>query len=143
MEEKNLLGFLAENAIKPENKKYVASDRFLDSDKKPLEWELRVLSNDEADEILKRCKKKELTPNRQDFKIVTDTDKFITELMCATIVHPNLNAEALQDSYGAVGAADLLKKMLTPGEFNDLSFVVQEVNGYKLGMDDKIKQAKN
>lgn len=143
MEEKSLIGFLVENAIKAENVKYPASERFLDHDKKPLEWELRVLTNDESDEILKRCKKKELTPNKQDFKIVTDNDKFITELMCACVVYPNLNDVVLQESYGAVGADDVLKKMLTPGEFNDLSFAVQEANGYKLGMGDKIKQAKN
>lgn len=141
--ENNLQAFMAENAIPAENVKYPASPRFLDKDNKPLEWELRVLTNDETDEILQSCKKKEFTPGTRDYKIVTDSDKFAVDLVCASVVYPNLNDAVLQNSYHAIGAADLVKKMLTPGEFNDLSYAVQEANGFKVGMADKIKKAKN
>lgn len=141
--EENLQSFLAENAILSENVKYVASRRFVNKERKPIEWELRVMTNDESDEILKGCKKKEFIPGTRDYKTVTDHEKFAAELACACVVYPNLNSEALQNSYGAVGAVDLLKKMLTPGEFTDLLYTVQETNGYKVGMADKIKKAKN
>lgn len=141
--EENLQSFLADHAIKAENVKYVASQRFVDKERKPIEWELRVLSNDESDQILKECKKKEFVPGTRDFKVVTDNEKFATELVCASVVYPDLNNAVLQDSYNAVGAADVLKKMLTPGEFTDLLYTVQEVNGFKVGMADKIKKAKN
>lgn len=141
--DENLQSFLAENAIKAENVKYQTSKRFIDKDKKPAEWELRVLTNDESDEIMKNCKKKEFIPGTKDYKTVTDNEKFAAELACACVVHPNLNKEVLQKSYGAVGAVDLLKKMLTPGEFMDLVYAVQEANGFKIGMADKIKKAKN
>ncbi|HBF4730834.1 TPA: phage portal protein, partial [Clostridioides difficile] len=36
----NLSAFLAQNAIKVDNIKYVASNRFLDKEGKPVEWEL-------------------------------------------------------------------------------------------------------
>ncbi|HBG2624315.1 phage portal protein, partial [Clostridioides difficile] len=49
----NLSAFLAQNAIKVDNVKYIASNRFLDEDNKPVEWELRVLSSEE-DEALRR-----------------------------------------------------------------------------------------
>ena len=49
--------FMADNAIKAENKKYVASRRFIGEDKKPVEWELRVVPNDEVEQITKSCQK--------------------------------------------------------------------------------------
>lgn len=144
MEEKeNLQSFLAENAIKAENVKSVMSQRFVDKDRKPIEWEFRVLTNDESDAILQTCKKKDFIPGTRDYKTVTDHERFAAELACACTVHPNLDSAVLQSSYGAVGAVDVLKKMLTPGEYADLVYTVQEVNGFKLGMADKIKKAKN
>ena len=56
---------------------------------------------------------------------------------------PNLDDAALQDSYGAVGAQDLIQKMLTPGEYADLANMVQQVCGFEVGMDDKMKRVKN
>lgn len=141
--EENLQSFLAENAIKAGNVKYVASQRFLDKDRNPVEWELRVLTNEEADAIMKSCKKKEFVPGSREFKIVADHEQFAAELAGASVVYPNLNSAQLQDSYHAVGAVDLLKKMLTLGEFTDLIYTVHEVNGFKFGMEDKIKKAKN
>lgn len=141
--EENLQSFLAENAIKAENVKYVASERFLDKEHKPIEWELRVLTSEESDAIMKSCKKKEFVPGSREFKVVTDSEQFAAELAGASVVYPNLNSVQLQDSYHAVGAVDLLKKMLTLGEFTNLVYTVHEVNGFKLGMEDKIKKAKN
>lgn len=141
--EENLQSFLAENAIKAENVKYVASQRFLGKDRKPIEWELRVLTSDESDQILKSCKKKVFAPGSREAQIVTDGEKYLAELACASIVYPNLNSAVLQESYGTVGAAATLQKMLTPGEYADLMLTVQQAQGYELGMDNKIKKAKN
>lgn len=141
--EENLQGFLAENAIKSENVKYVASERFVDKDKQPIKWELRVLTSDEDDAIKQSCKKKEFTPGSREAKIVIDNEKYAAELICACVVYPNLNNAKLQLSYHAAGAVELVQKMLTPGEYADLYLMVSEVNGFKVGMADKIKQAKN
>ena len=41
----NLSAFLAENAVKPMNVKYVASERMIDPETgKPAEWEIRCLT---------------------------------------------------------------------------------------------------
>jgi hypothetical protein len=138
-----LNAFLAENAIKAEDVAYAASSRFLGKDRKPAVWKLRVLTSEENDVIIKHCKKKEFVPGTRDVKISTDNEKYVTELVCASVVFPNLNAETLQDSYGAVGAAELIHKMLTPGEFTDLASAVQEACGFEVGMKDKIDRAKN
>lgn len=40
----NLTAFLAQNAVTVENTKVVVSKRFLDENKKPIEWEVRALN---------------------------------------------------------------------------------------------------
>lgn len=143
MENDTLKAFLAENAIKPAEVAYAASPRFLNKDRKAAEWKLRVMTSEECDNILRECKKKEFVPGTREVKITTDQEKFVTELTTACVTHPNLNNAELQNSYGAVGAADLIHKMLTPGEFSDLANTVQQANGFDVGMKDKIKRAKN
>ncbi|CUH95876.1 hypothetical protein P22_1962 [Propionispora sp. 2/2-37] len=140
----NLVAFLAENAIKAENIKYVASKRFRDANKNSIEWEIRVLTSEEDEAIKKTCKRKVFVPGTRDAKIEFDNEKYAEELIVACVVYPNLNDAALQDSYGVVGAVQLIHKMLTPGEYTDLYLMVSQANGFEVGMDDKkIKQAKN
>lgn len=142
--ENNLKAFLAENAIKAENIKYVASKRFVDENKKPIEWEIRVLTSEEDETIRKACKRKVFTPGTREAKIELDADKYAEELICACVVYPNLNNAELQESYGVVGAAPLIRKMLTPGEYTDLYLMVSQANGFDVGVDEeKIKRAKN
>jgi hypothetical protein len=143
MAEDNLQAFLAENAIKAENVKYVASKRFLGADKTPLDWEIRVLTSDENESLQNSCKKKEFIPGSRQTATSLDQDKYATALICECVVYPNLNSAQLQESYGVVGAEELVKKMLTPGEYTDLYMAVTQANGFQVGMDEKIKQAKN
>jgi hypothetical protein len=143
MGEDNLQAFLAENAIKAENVKYAASKRFLDVEKKPLEWEIRVLTHDEDEAIRNNCKKKSFRPGTRETVTELDQEKYATALICDCVVYPNLNHAQLQESYGVVGAEALIQKMLTPGEYTDLYMAVTQANGFQVGMDEKIKQAKN
>lgn len=56
---------------------------------------------------------------------------------------PNLNSAELQDSYGVKGAERLLKRMLTPGEYYAYLEEIQRVNGFDIGLVDKVEDAKN
>lgn len=134
--------FMAENAIKAENKQYVASERFV-SDGTPVPWELQVVSNDVIDRINKNCRRKEFNRKTGANEYRTDTDLFNAQLVCASVVYPNLNDSSLQTSYNVVGAEALVKTMLTPGEYADLVAAVVEVCGFQTDMNDKIKEAKN
>ena len=135
--------FMAGNAIKAENNKYVASQRFIDENNQPVEWELRVVPNDEVEQITKSCRKKEFNRATRETTYTTDPNKFNLALVCASVVYPPLNNAELQDSYKVVGAEELVKTMLTPGELSDLVSAVSEVCGYQTDMADKIKTAKN
>lgn len=143
MAEDNLQAFLVENAIKAENVKYVASKRFLNDKKEPMDWELKVLTSDENEALQNSCKKKEFVPGSRQTSTSMDQDKYAVTLICECVVYPNLNSAQLQESYGVVGAEALVKKMLTPGEYTDLYMAVTQANGFQVGMDEKIKQAKN
>lgn len=143
MADMDIKSFFAENVIKPQEREYVASQRFKDKDGNPIPWKLKVIPNKEFEELLSSCRKKEFIPKTRQYELHTDSDKLNAELVCASVVFPNLNDESLQKSYGTIGAEMTVKAMLTPGEYTDLVNAVTEACGFQAGMSDKIKIAKN
>lgn len=136
-----LSAFLAQNAIKVENEKHVISERFIDEDGNPMKWEIRALTEAENKELKKACTKK-----IKDKGIVTtnmDYDEYLAKLIVASVVFPNLRDKELQESYGVVGAENLIRTMLTSGEYAELLEVVQRVNGFDVGMEELVEEAKN
>ncbi len=138
----DLKSFFAENAIKADNVKYVASQRFTEKDK-PIEWELQVVSNDDIEKMRKSCTRSKFNPKTKEYNTSFDSAQFNNAMVCASVVFPDLNDAALQDSYGVIGAEELIRKMLTPGEYTDLIAAVSETCGFQSDMADKIKTAKN
>jgi hypothetical protein len=136
--------FLAQNKIKHENVKYVASKDFVDKQGKPLEWELKRIDSDTDESIRRSCMRQiKVVGKANQFRSEMDTTSYITKLTVATIVFPDLNNKELQDSYGVMGADALIKKMLAPGEYADLCAKVSEVNGFDTDMNDMVEEAKN
>ena len=135
--------FMAGNAIKDENVKYVASKRFVKNNK-PIEWEIQAIDSDKDEAIRKECTKRvPIVGKRGQYNQETDTDKYIGKLCVASTVYPNLNDTELQDSYGVKGADALLKKMLKAGEYTEYKAKVMEVNGYDMSMEELVDEAKN
>ena len=134
--------FLKENALEIEPVGYVASKRFV-KDGKPVEWKLKPVSNEFMDKLSTKCIKHVPIKGTRDVKKEFDNVKFMEELALATVIYPNLNDASLQDSYGVLGAADLVRAMLTPGEWSDLQFACSEANDYQSGMEDKLVKANN
>ncbi len=140
----SLSAFLAENAQTVENVKYAASKRFLDENGQPELWEIRAISGS-ADEKLRRdCVRNIPIPGRRgQFQRETDMDKYLGKLAVTCTVYPNLNDEALQESYHVMGAEQLLKTMLTSGEYADYVIKVQEVCGFNISLQDEVDEVKN
>lgn len=138
----NLKAFMAESAIQYKEVDYVASERFIDEKNNPIPWKLRILTETELSKLKAQCKKRVTNPKTQQSYIETDSSKLADLMIENSVIYPNLNNAQLQDSYGAVGAIDLAKKMLIPGEYNDLILAVNEANGFNSGMAEKIKRAK-
>ena len=141
--EDNLQAFLLENVIKADEIEYVASKRFVGADKQPVPWKIAPITSDENEAIAARCKRKTIVPGTREVNVTVDSEQYAAELIVACVKFPNLNSEQLQTSYGAIGAAALVKKMLTPGEYQDLFNAVLEANNFEVGMDETVMKAKN
>ena len=146
--------FMAGNVIKDETIKYVASKRIgkpvLDKKGEPTgeiipeEWELKAIDSELDEAIRKECTKRVPIPGKRgQFNMETDMDKYLAKLCVACTIYPNLNDAELQDSYGVKSADSLLKKMLKSGEYTEYKAKVMEINGYDVGMDELVEEAKN
>ena len=140
----NLTAFLAQNAKKINNVKYVASDRFVNPETgEPMEWEICCITAAENAAIRKSCMRTIQVPGRrgqytQDY----DANSYLAKIAVRCTVFPNLNDAELQQSYGAMGAEQLITTMLTPAEFEDYTAKVMEVNGFQ-NSDEMVDDAKN
>ena len=140
----SLSAFLAENAEKIENVKFVPSTRFKGEDGKPVPWEIKPITGNEDEAIRKACMKRVPVPGkRNQYQQETDYNMYLGKLAVACIVFPNLNDQELQDSYKVMGADALLKTMLTPGEYADLLTKIQEVCGFETTLQEDVEAAKN
>ena len=134
--------FLQQNALETENIKFPVSNRFLDENKKPIDWEIKAVTSDEDARIRKAYTKKVTGKGgvvTQNF----DAEEYLAALAARCVVYPNLNNAELQNSYGVMSAEQLVKKMLKPGEYQTLMQKVQEVNGYDVGINELVEEAKN
>ena len=139
----NLSCFLAPNVEKRANIKVVVSDRFKDENGKPVEWEIRSISADEDETLRKTCTRKVPVAGKknqytQDF----DANAYLCKLAAKAIVFPDLNDAALQNSYGVMGAEQLLKIMLYKDEFDKLTeYLVNASDTEDIG--ELVEEAKN
>ena len=140
----SLSSFLKQNALQSENIKYVASKRFVDEKNNPIEWEIKAISSQEDEALRKSSTKKvPVVGKRGQFTQETDYNKYVGLLATACTVFPNLHDVELQNSYGVMGADELLKTMLLPGEYADYLGKVQEICGFDQSQQDLVDEAKN
>lgn len=149
-----LTSFLKKNAIQVENEKVVVSKRFVEPvlDKngkdtgktKPVEWEIKPIDT-ALDEIIRNeCTKKvPINGRRGQYNRELDADKYMARLCVACTVFPNLNSAELQDDYGVKSGEELIKALLTSGEYIEFKAKIMEINGFNLSTEELIDEAKN
>lgn len=140
----NLSAFLSQNVIKIDNERHVVSNRFIGENNEPVKWEIQAITSQEDELLRKSCTKRVPIPGKKNqFTAETDFNKYIGLLAVKCTVYPNLNDATLQDSYGVMGADELLKTMLLPGEYADYLALVQKINGFEQSFEEKVEEAKN
>ncbi len=141
----NLTAFLSQNAIKAETEEHIVSKRFINPEtKQPIPWQIGAISSDEDEALRKQHTKRLPVPGKKNmFTPTTDYDAYLASLAVKCTIYPNLNDQDVQTSYGVMGAEMLLKKMLLPGEYAEFLKVVQNANGFDVGMDEAVEEAKN
>ena len=139
---KNLQGFL--RPIQEQNKKIVVSKRFLDETGKPIEWEVRVLTAEEECAIRKGCMVNvPIVGKKGQYQRELDTNIYTNKIAAACTVYPNLSNAELQNAYGVMGEENLLKRMLTSGEYIAYLDKIQDINGFHETLEELVQEAKN
>jgi hypothetical protein len=131
MENKSLSAFL--NPVAIENEEVAISKRFKDESGNPVLWELRAIMSEENDTLMKKNSKRDKKTKQEMF----DRNGYINDLVASAVVFPDLKNAELQKAYGVMGEVPLLNKMLTLGEFTDLSMAVQALSGLNEDEDEK------
>ena len=67
----------------------------------------------------------------------TDID---IHILLAGVTEPNLKSSELMAHYGAATPVDMIKKMLLPGEIEDLSRQIEKLSGYRSVTIEQIKK---
>ena len=142
---RSLSAFMADAVEKVENVLYPASTRIKDPETgEPMMWEICAISASENAQIRKSCMKTIPAPGgrKGQFTQEFDGNAYQAKIAVRCTVFPDLNDAALQDSYKAMGTEKLITTMLTPGEFEDYSAKVLEVNGFQ-NVQEMVDEAKN
>ena len=141
----DLSRFLKKNKKTKANLKIAATTSFLDDNGKPLLWEIRPLTTKEDNALRDACTVEvPVTGKPGMFRPRFDGNKYLVKMAAACIVSPNLNDKELQNSYGVMGAEQLIVEMIdNPGEFNAFMDKIQEFHGFKQIFQDKVEEAKN
>ena len=135
--------FMAQNVEKVENKKVVVSHRFKDENGKPIEWEIRAITSDENNDLMRRATVNvPVQGQRGAMTREMDRQKYVAMMVATSVVFPDLRDAELQDSYGAKTPEELLGKMLYLGEYAELASAVTELSQLD-DLDAEVTEAKN
>lgn len=140
----NFKMFMKGNKKKKENQKYAPTVSLTDENGKPLEWEFRHITSKENEDLRDECTTEvPVTGKYGRYRDKFNASAYVTKLIAASTVVPDLNDAELQNSYGVMCAEDLLMEMVDdPGEYTDLAAYVQKLQGFKTLQED-VEEAKN
>nr|DAP88902.1 MAG TPA: tail assembly chaperone protein [Caudoviricetes sp.] len=140
---RDLSAFLAQNVKRVENVLFPATNRIVDEKGNPIPWEICCITATENAKIRKSCMSTvPVVGKRGQYTQEFNPQLYLAKVCVRTTVFPNLQDTELQDSYGVMSAEELITTMLTPGEFEDYSTKVMQVNGFDNDKD-LVDEAKN
>ena len=135
--------FMKANKIKKANGFYAATSSLCDENGQPLLWEFRHISSREVEEI-REDSMGDLSLDKGVAMPKMKMGKYVSRLIAAAVVFPDLQDTELQNSYGVITPEDLLLAMVDdPGEYNCLGAWVQKFLGLTATFEDKVGEAKN
>lgn len=120
--------FFAAEAARPEVQ-VVVSERFRGEDGQALAWRLQPVTAEDMQRLW--------AAGNAD-----GGSGLVLRLLARAVVYPDLQDAALQDSYGVLGAEELLLRMLSPGEYRVLLAAFEKQN-LRPEMPELVRDAKN
>lgn len=137
--------FMKANKAQKANRKYAPTKSLTDENGKPLEWEFRHITAKENEDLREKCTVDVQVKGKPNlFRPRLNTSKYLTEMICESVIYPDLYDAELQDSYNVKTPHELLFAMVDdPGEYQDLCVFIQEFQGFTETLDEKVEAAKN
>ena len=87
----NFSRFMKKNKIVKENTTFPATKSLVDENGKPLEWTIRPLTTKENDDIRDECMIDVPVKGKPNvYRPKLNTSKYISKMLCACIVEPNM-----------------------------------------------------
>ncbi|MBQ3180900.1 MAG: phage portal protein [Firmicutes bacterium] len=123
-----LESFFAAETARPEVQ-VVVSERFRGEDGQALAWRLQPVTAEDMQRLW--------AAGNAD-----GGSGLVLRLLARAVVYPDLQDAALQDSYGVLGAEELLLRMLSPGEYGVLLAAFEKQN-LRPEMPELVRDAKN
>lgn len=118
----------------------IVSDRFKDENGKLQPFVIQAIGQDE-NERLSNMSRVEKTVSGMPVKVLDDA-AYTRRLMKACVKEPDLSDSELCKYYGTMDPEEVLGKMLSIGEYQELSQEIMAINGLK-GRQEKMELAKN
>ncbi|RXZ84702.1 phage portal protein [Paenibacillaceae bacterium] len=138
----SLQAFFAQNVQSELTEEFVVSERFKEDNGASIKWELKTLTESE-NEMIRKSATRSVKGKNGARSTETNPEDYVAKLAVASVVYPDLQSADLQQSYGVMGADNLLKKMLLSGEYANLLAKVQELNGFDRDINDMAEEVKN
>lgn len=137
--------FMKQNKAIKQNGFYAVSESLTDENGKPLEWEFKHITSKE-NELLRdeSTVDVQVTGKPNQFRPKFISRDYLNKLVSRSVVYPDLYNAELQDSYGVKTPEELLYALVdNPGEYQALTIWVQEFQGFRKSINDKVDEAKN
>lgn len=137
--------FMKSNKAQKTNGFYAPTASLTDENGKPLEWEFRHIGSKENETLRESCTiEVQVTGKPNLFRPKLNTSQYLSKMIVATTVTPDLYDVELQDSYGVKTPEDLLFAMVDDaGEYQDFSVWMQKFQGFTKTFEEKVDEAKN
>lgn len=137
--------FMKANKAKKENGKYAPTKSLTDESGKPLEWEFKHISSKENEELRESCTIEVQIKGKPNlFRPKLNSSQYLSRMVVASTVYPDLYDKEQQDSYGVLTPEELVFAMIDdPGEYNSLGEWLQRFQGFTKSLEEKVDEAKN
>lgn len=137
--------FMKENKVARENEFYAPTVTLTDENGKPLEWEFKHIGSKENDALRDACTiEVQVTGKPNLFRPKLNTSQYLSKMIVAATVYPDLYDAQLQDSYGVKTPEDLLFALVDDaGEYQELTAWMQKYQGFTKSFEEKVDEAKN
>lgn len=137
--------FMKSNKVQKTNGFYAPTASLTDENGKPLEWEFKHISSKENETLRESCTiEVQVTGKPNLFRPKLNTSQYLSKMIVAATVTPDLYDAELQDSYGVKTPEDLLFAMVDDaGEYQDFSVWMQKFQGFTKTFEEKVDEAKN